>query len=600
MTGRASRLLLTAGMVSIAAALPSVAGAAVLTVTTTDDLAACSGTLSLRCAVIAANAGSGGDTIKVPAGTYNLSIAGTFEQEAATGDLDVRKPVTIDGAGPGSTTIVGDGTDRVFDAGSNGDDGPDGTMTLSDLTVTGGPGDEPAIVYLNSSVALDRVVVRDNAAEGMSGTPGASHTVTIADSRFTANHLAGAGVHGTGSATITDSTFEGTIGGPGASVDVDVRISGSTFSGNGGSDTPLGGGLSFSGAHNEIVNSTFTDNHAQTGGGLFWHNFSHDPNTTLLRNVTITANTASSDGTGGGNSGGGGYFSYPARPNNVTTSENSIVSGNVMAYDGTSGTANNCQVLLTDGGGNVENGTSCGFSGASFDPELAALADNGGRTKTHALMPTSDAIDYGDNAKCAATDQRLAPRPFDGDDVAGAVCDSGAFEFGSTAPPVVDDDDDPGPGGDGGGGDPTPPPGGSPPPATQPPLVLPPGGAGPAQRTAGAILRTRTIRLPDGSVIVIVTCDGPGTVTAAAAGTGGARRRAVAAAKRKPAFRRVRKTVRAAGKVRLKLVPSRAAKKVIKRKGKLRVRVRLTFKPATGAADRKTITATFVRPKRRQ
>ncbi len=42
------------------------------------------------------------------------------------------------------------------------------------------------------------------------------------------------------------------------------------------------------------------------------------------------------------------------------------------------------------------------------------------------------AIDAGTNAGCPATDQRGAPRPFDGDDDEVPVCDVGAFEVSSS------------------------------------------------------------------------------------------------------------------------------------------------------------------------
>src|SRR3990170_5334510 len=65
--------------------------------TSTDELNA-DGDCSLREAIQAANtdtavdacpAGSGADTITLPAGTYNLTMAGTGGDANATGDLDI-------------------------------------------------------------------------------------------------------------------------------------------------------------------------------------------------------------------------------------------------------------------------------------------------------------------------------------------------------------------------------------------------------------------------------------------------------------------------------------------------------------------------------
>jgi hypothetical protein len=89
------------------------------------------------------------------------------------------------------------------------------------------------------------------------------------------------------------------------------------------------------------------------------------------------------------------------------------------------------------GGGNIESpGDTCGFNDptdqvniSAEDLNLGPLADNGGPTETHALLPGSVAIDQIPEADCVdadgqplTTDQRGEPRP------AGSGCDVGAFE----------------------------------------------------------------------------------------------------------------------------------------------------------------------------
>jgi hypothetical protein len=106
------------------------------------------------------------------------------------------------------------------------------------------------------------------------------------------------------------------------------------------------------------------------------------------------------------------------------------VANSILA-DNTPG--NNCNGTINDGGHNLEDADTCGFSGDSLfdtDPLLAPLDDNGGPTWTHALMQGSPAIDSADPANCPSTDQRGAPRPFDGDGDGAAVCDRGSFEAG--------------------------------------------------------------------------------------------------------------------------------------------------------------------------
>src|SRR5262245_35074071 len=88
---------------------------AILNVTTTlDVIDAHDGLLSLREAVIQANAAQGANTIVVPAGSYMLTRAGTGEEAAVTGDLDLTAHVTIKGAGAGASIVDGAGLDRVF------------------------------------------------------------------------------------------------------------------------------------------------------------------------------------------------------------------------------------------------------------------------------------------------------------------------------------------------------------------------------------------------------------------------------------------------------------------------------------------------------
>ena len=121
-----------AASVALAAAVN--AHAATFTVTRLDDPApgACDSDCSLREAMRAANAGSGGDTISIPAGHIRLRIAGPGEDAAATGDLDLTKSVTIAGSGARATVIDADGGDRVFDIKTGV------TALISDVTVTGG------------------------------------------------------------------------------------------------------------------------------------------------------------------------------------------------------------------------------------------------------------------------------------------------------------------------------------------------------------------------------------------------------------------------------------------------------------------------------
>jgi hypothetical protein len=109
------------------------------------------------------------------------------------------------------------------------------------------------------------------------------------------------------------------------------------------------------------------------------------------------------------------------------TSEESVGSARVRLADARRRTG------FTNG----VNGDQVGTAAAPLDPLLGPLQNNGGPTKTHALLAGSPAIDHGDNSavdpttqKLPTTDQRGAghPRPKDGNGDGLAVVDIGAFE----------------------------------------------------------------------------------------------------------------------------------------------------------------------------
>jgi hypothetical protein len=166
-----------------------------------------------------------------------------------------------------------------------------------------------------------------------------------------------------------------------------------------------GGAIYNAGGDLTIINSTISGNVAGFVGGGIQSNSA----TLTIRNSTIADNSSGDDG-------GGVWVS------GVFSMRNSIIANNV----GKAGTTN-CYVDL---------GTSLIFSGLSVsngdcviapnigqgDPQLGPLADNGGPTKTHALLYGSPAIDAG-SVCTEATDQRYVARN------QGSSCDVGAFEF---------------------------------------------------------------------------------------------------------------------------------------------------------------------------
>ncbi len=492
--------LATAVLVLMVAGTARRAEAAVLPVTTTADGndGVCDADCSLREAVIAANAAADADTIVLPAGTYVLS-GGGGEDLAASGDLDLRASVTIAGAGADLTVIDGGGVDRIVDVVESA------TVTLSGVTLRNGrvPDGDPqgggAVLWNEPGTGktldlrLDGVVVTGNhAGRGPDGGGGiriaqdkpTSSVVTITDSTIGDNGMAdgdGGGLHlccENLTVTITGSTIARntavddpgtpTLNGEGGGIyhcctDTALTIGDSTISGNTG-PTQGGGiytccGQSFN-TELALERTTVSGNEA-LGAGMFQGNGGgiEGEGFVTLVNSTLSGNRARLDGGGidnedvlvmrnvtiaGNESGRGGGFYEDGL---ATTLGNVLFAANFQ----TSGVPADCGIAsgtdpLVSEGGNLSSDATCPLAGTgdqtSVDPMLGPLDDNGGPTRTHALAPTSPAVDTGSDVVCQALDQRGFPRPTDGDNDGNARCDVGAFERGSVTEDCDNGSDD--------------------------------------------------------------------------------------------------------------------------------------------------------------
>jgi hypothetical protein len=217
----------------------------------------------------------------------------------------------------------------------------------------------------------------------------------------------------------------------------DTTISGNTSAGD-------GGGLFVEGCCGAmgIFDSTIADNAAQYGGGIY-NNTGLDGGATFIQNVTLSSNYAHFNGGGIYNNGslgmnhatiyrnradeccsGGGFYD---NTDNTVVYQNSIIAKNTPDdCVGSSISAGNN--LLGDGSCPNDSGgddTDIYTTNGDIDPRLGALRDNGGPTKTHALLPGSLAIDNASTDEdCPAEDQRGLTRP------TGSFCDIGAYEVG--------------------------------------------------------------------------------------------------------------------------------------------------------------------------
>lgn len=201
-----------------------------------------------------------------------------------------------------------------------------------------------------------------------------------------------------------------------------LALTGVTLDANEGGE----GGAIFNDGTATLRNVTLSGNTATAnGGGLY------TSGTATLNNVTIAGNSADQDTNGSGN--GGGIFIQGG----TVTPSNTIIGDNIDRSTGGNDKHDDCSGPVTSAGYNlIQSPTGCTIAGTTTgnligqNPQLDALADNGGPTRTHALKNNSPAIDAGNPAApgsggtaCEGTDQRGTPRP------QGPRCDIGSFEL---------------------------------------------------------------------------------------------------------------------------------------------------------------------------
>jgi CSLREA domain-containing protein len=374
---------------------------AIITVNTlNDETSAVDGTISLREAIAAINAGADSGDVTHTGGNYGSSdtiqfssgLTGTITLSG--GELAITQSVQIIGPGSGQLTVSGNNASRIFDLTGTGL-----TVSVSGLTLaTGSAGSGGAAQNLDASttVSFNTCVFNNNQANTNSGGALSGQNFNVSNCTFTGNTAA----------------FNG-----GAINATNLTVTACTFTNN--QSNSDGGGLIASSGTAAIVNSTFYGNSGNNGGAID----SKGSAVFTITDCTFSNNTASNQG---------GAIAVSAGSVTLT---NTIVAGNTAAGSGpdVSGT-------ITSGGSNLVGNTSgsSGF-GASGDilnqpPNLGPLTNNGGPTQTMALLFGSPAINAGNPSAAPATDQRGVAR--------SGKTDIGAFEY----PGKVVNTNDSGPG----------------------------------------------------------------------------------------------------------------------------------------------------------
>ncbi|HEY2785006.1 MAG TPA: choice-of-anchor Q domain-containing protein [Fimbriiglobus sp.] len=314
---------------------------------------------SLRNAVAAADVAASGDFI-----FFSSFFNSAQTISLTTGELDLTDAATtsIIGTGANLLSVSGNNASRVFAINASA------SLVISSLTITAG-----------------------------------------------ASSSTGGAVNNLGELTLTDCTISGSSsngrGGGVYSADT-LTMTGCTVTGNTATGTFGYGGGGFAFGTASLTNCTVSGNSATTGGGVQKGNGS----SLTLTNDTISGNSATANGGG-----------VKASMSGAFTIQNTIVAGNtcsagpdVYAIDKVDSLGNNL-IGKTEGSTGWAGSDLTGTVASPLDPQLAALADNGGATQTMALLAYSPAINAGNSAAAPATDQRGQTR-FGNTDI-------GAYEY---------------------------------------------------------------------------------------------------------------------------------------------------------------------------
>jgi hypothetical protein len=333
------------------------------------------GDCTLRDAVLDSDPG---DTIVIDA-TYDPALAS---------ELAIDKDLTISGQGAAMTAVAGSGASRVLNIGSVT---PGATVTISDLTVTGGhaPSGSPGVgaganggdgadggAILNAATLhLADVTMSDNhagnGAQGNGGIPGG----------FGGNGGSGGSggaISTSGALTLTSSTFSDNTAGAGGSGGAGADSNPDAYDAGNGSNGGSGGAIAISsGATVLLTDSTLSDNfaggggpggHGGTGiesGGAGGSGGTGGPGGAIANAGNLTADRSTLNGNGAGAGGNGGDttngFSGTFAVNGsgasggaggaISSSESLTVLNSTMTANG------------AGGGGNAGSGGS--FAGAS-------------------------------------------------------------------------------------------------------------------------------------------------------------------------------------------------------------------------------------------
>ena len=339
---------------------------AVFTPTTTSDLAISSlgvvnsageitdqgNAITLRSAVIAANATSGPDTIVLTASqTYTLSQIGN-DGDSLTGDLDINDSLTING----NNAIIQGATDAAF------------TDSIQDKII----GIDEDGFYPDLTVSIDDVVIRYGHNEVPFGDPSFAFTgggvdvfLTGSDNNISFTNVTidhNQNVSSYGGGVNIDSANGGVSAGT-------VTFTNCTISDN--QANGFGGGINlYADVHDVIISGCTIQNNVASGGGGEGGGI----NIRHTNGGTVTIDDTLIDGNTGELFGGGIDFQAPG--NQITYISDTTISNNISTGDGGGIAVTSAGAAIQMTGGAITGNSAMNNGGGIFvsDAFIAALS----------------------------------------------------------------------------------------------------------------------------------------------------------------------------------------------------------------------------------
>ena len=463
---------LAAVLLTTAAVLASPVGAAAATITVTTNAGVSGGPkCALRDAIEAANTNSakGGCLAGGASGTDVIRFELPAPSTIAVVSIlpSVTGPTAIVGPGAAQLTVSGSDAVRIVEVSGT-------PVRISGLTLAHGSCGFGCGLRNVGVLTLEDVVVAHNTAAASGGTTAfpqggglentgtmvliqssVSENLTSATNASSQNAASGGGIRNNGNLTIDRSTLSGNTT--------------SSAAGGGTSTNSSGGAISNFGTLT-IERSTISGNAVTASGGAVSNGAqgagianANDPINVKVKidRSTISGNVASATGTSPQSSAGGfnvfgASFAVTSSTivGNSAKSSANTTAGAPATFKNTIvanplGGGPNCGGVATSLGFNLIDSSGCGFTQptdqAGVDPLLdpAGLADNGGPSKTIALLAGSPAIGRGLSSTGEVIDQRGLTRPVEVPGVANAAggdgTDIGAFEVQLPPAPQLPD-----------------------------------------------------------------------------------------------------------------------------------------------------------------